>query len=34
VKLAAVWAETSNEILLYDAAGKRYGRIRLPHKVA
>ena len=34
VKLAAVWAESSNEVLLYDATGKRYGRIRLPHKVA
>lgn len=34
VKLAAVWAESSNEILLYDARGNRYGRIRLPHKVA
>lgn len=34
VKLAAVWAEPSNEILLYDTTGKRYGRIRLPNKVA
>ena len=34
VKLAAVWAESSNEVLLYDATGKRYGRIRLPNKVA
>jgi len=34
VKLAAVWAESSNEVLLYDATGKRFGRIRLPHRVA
>ena len=34
VKLAAVWAESSNEILLYDATGKRFGRIRLLFKVA
>jgi hypothetical protein len=34
VKLAAVWAESTNEVLLYDATGHRYGRIRLPNKVA
>ncbi len=34
VKLAAVWAESANEILLYDATGNRFGRIRLPNKVA
>lgn len=33
VKLAAVWAESSNEILLYDATGHRFSRIRLPHRV-
>ncbi len=33
VKLGAVWAEPSNEILLYDATGKRFGRIRLPNRV-
>jgi hypothetical protein len=33
VKLAAVWAETSNEILLYDATGKRFSRVRLPNPV-
>jgi hypothetical protein len=34
VKLAAVWSSASNEVLLYDATGNRYGRIRLPNKVA
>lgn len=34
VKLAAVWAQPSNEILLYDATGKRFGRIRLPNRLA
>lgn len=34
VKLAAVWAELSNEILLYDATGQRFGRIRLPHRLS
>jgi hypothetical protein len=34
VKLAAVWSSASNEVLLYDATGKRFGRIRLPNKVA
>ncbi len=34
VKLAAVWAEPSNEVLLYDATGKRFGRVRLPNRVA
>lgn len=33
VKLAAVWAQPSNEILLYDATGKRFGRIRLPNRL-
>ena len=34
VKLAAVWAEPSNEILMYDATGNRFARIRLPNRVA
>ena len=34
VKLAAVWAVSSNEVLLYDATGNRFGRIRLPNMVA
>ncbi len=34
VKLAAVWSSASNEVLLYDATGNRFGRIRLPNKVA
>jgi len=31
VKLAAVWAADRNEILMYAASGKRFGRIRLPN---
>lgn len=34
VKLAAVWSSASNEVLLYDATGNRFGRIRLPNKVS
>lgn len=34
VKLAAVWAEPTNEILLYDATGHRFARIRLPNRVS
>ncbi len=33
VKLAAVWAEPSNEVLLYDATGRRFNRVRLPNPV-
>jgi hypothetical protein len=33
VKLAAVWAESINEILFYDATGQRYTRIRLPNRL-
>lgn len=33
VKLSAVWAEPKNEILLYDATGKRFSRIRLPNTI-
>jgi hypothetical protein len=33
VKLGAVWAEPSNEVLLYDATGNRFARIRLPNRV-
>ena len=33
VKLAAVWAAPCNEVLLYDATGKRFSRIRLPNPV-
>lgn len=33
VKLAAVWAEATNEILMYDATGRRFGRVRLPNRV-
>jgi hypothetical protein len=34
VKLAAVWSASSNEVLLYDATGHRFGKIRLPNKLA
>jgi hypothetical protein len=34
VKLSAIWAEPNNELLLYDATGKRFARIRLPHRLA
>ena len=34
VKLTAVWAQPSNEILLYDATGERFGRVRLPNRLA
>lgn len=34
VKLAAVWAEPSNEVLLYDATGRRFGKIRLPWRIS
>jgi hypothetical protein len=33
VRLSAVWAEFANEILLYDATGHRFGRIRLPNRL-
>ena len=34
VKLSAVWDRKLNEILLYDAVGKRFARIRIPNVVA
>jgi len=34
VKLAAVWARPSNEVLLYDATGRRFSRVRLPNPVS
>ena len=33
VRLAAVWAEDRNEILMYTANGQRFSRIRLPNRV-
>ncbi|MFM7832067.1 MAG: hypothetical protein ACKPJD_09775 [Planctomycetaceae bacterium] len=33
VRLAAVWAEAVNELLFYDATGRRFNRIRLPHRI-
>ncbi len=34
VRLSAVWDRKQNEILLYDALGKRYQKIRLPNPIA
>lgn len=34
VKLAAVWAARHNEILLYDANGRRFDKVRLPNPVS
>lgn len=34
VKLGAVWAEPSNEVLLYDATGNRFARIRLTARIS
>ncbi|WP_083731977.1 hypothetical protein [Fuerstiella marisgermanici] len=33
VKLSAVWDRKLNEILLYDALGRRFNRIRLPNLI-
>ena len=33
VRLAAVWAEDRNEILMYAAGGQRFSRVRLPNRV-
>ncbi|MGB0742598.1 MAG: hypothetical protein ACPGXX_21185 [Planctomycetaceae bacterium] len=33
VRLSALWAETVNEILLYDATGHRYNRIHLSQPI-
>ena len=34
VRLSAVWTSGRNEIFLYDAAGERYQKIELSHRVA
>ena len=34
VRLSALWAESVNEVLLYDATGHRYNRIHLEQKIA
>lgn len=34
VKLSAVWDRALNEVLLYDAIGRRFARIRIPNAVA
>lgn len=31
VKLSAVWDRRLNEVLLYDAVGKRFARVRMPN---
>ena len=33
VRLSAVWDRQQNEVLLYDAVGRRFARIRLPNEV-
>ena len=33
VRLAAVWAESVNELLFYDATGHRFNRIQLPNRI-
>ena len=33
VKLSAVWDCSRNEVLLYDAVGKRFGRVRFPNAI-
>ena len=33
VRLAAVWAESVNEMLFYDATGHRFNRIQLPNRI-
>lgn len=33
VKLSAVWDSRKNEVLMYDAVGKRFSRIRLPNNI-
>ncbi|MFM7036564.1 MAG: hypothetical protein ACKO2L_02465 [Planctomycetaceae bacterium] len=34
VRLAAVWAESTNDLLFYDATGHRFARIHLPHRLS
>lgn len=33
VKLSAVWDRKRNEVLLYDALGHRYNRLRMPNEI-
>ena len=33
VRLSAVWDRTRNEVLLYDALGRRYNRLRMPNAI-
>ena len=34
VKLSAVWDRARNEVLFYDAVGRRFSRVRIPNAVA
>jgi hypothetical protein len=34
VRLAAIWAADQNVVLLYDAAGVRYAKLRLKNRLA
>lgn len=34
VRLSAVWDRQLNEVLLYDAVGKRFAKIRIPNAIA
>ena len=33
VKLSAVWDCTANDVLLYDAVGKRFSKVRIPNNL-
>jgi len=33
VRLGAIWTDDQNEVLLYDAQGERYARVRLRHRI-
>ncbi|HAD59081.1 MAG TPA: hypothetical protein DCG12_07545 [Planctomycetaceae bacterium] len=34
VKLSAVWDRKQNEVLFYDALGRRFSRVRIPNTVS
>jgi len=34
VKLSAIWASQQNVVYFYDAKGERYGKVRLPNRLA
>jgi hypothetical protein len=33
VRLSAIWCSQQNTVYLYDAAGSRYAKLRLPRRV-